>query len=586
MTTRAHPEHDLSLSQIIFTLNQELKHATCSQSPYVTEATTDSLASSRERCADLFCSFTFDEVCQLDKDTSAALATVREWRNSFLPVNRIALDVLSLVPIHLSSNDDRLRASSVCRHWRRTFLQRAELWSELSLSKGDAYTRTFLERAKGSMLDVIAGGRIRAGTMDLLSSHTKQIRRLEFTHDSWANIKRFLQVNSGPLPLLHTLTVDGTVGNRLEEPDSMDPSQPPLLSNAINLKAFHFHSDLYRPPFISHFVFPSLRHVSFDLLATRHGNFRPSQLLNFLAASPMLRTVHIKIIGRMSLNGIPEDRVIVLPSLETFTMVSTDSRGGAEFATHISCPSARSMSLMHKTRVGDAVMVEIFPGTAYWDTFVRQYTRSPVEDVTIEMKVHEILITTTLTLQSSDGTVLSLGSEVTSSMGLVLSPDVQDGILVQAARAIQDHPQVANVRRLRICHNFRLSVPVEDSLIANEVGTLFGTVGALDELTIYRSDLRPYLLFFLGPPERRARRPVAFPQIKEFVISHPVKFTEDKGMAIVELAKLQHERGIPFERVVVRRESMPEGMEEGLRLWVGSVEFCYDELREVDGYTG
>ena len=69
------------------------------------------------------------------------------------------------------------------------------------------------------------------------------------------------------------------------------------------------------------------------------------------------------------------------------------------------------------------------------------------------------------------------------------------------------------------------------------------------------------------------------------MISHLVKFTEDKGMVIVELAKLQHERGIPFERVVVRRESMPEGMKEGLRPWVSSVEFCYDELREVDGYA-
>ena len=41
----------------------------------------------------------------------------------------------------------------------------------------------------------------------------------------------------------------------------------------------------------------------------------------------------------------------------------------------------------------------------------------------------EILITTTLTLQSSDGTILNLSSEVTSSMSLVLSTDVRDGVL-------------------------------------------------------------------------------------------------------------------------------------------------------------
>ena len=31
---------------------------------------------------------------------------------------------------------------------------------------------------------------------------------------------------------------------------------------------------------------------------------------------------------------------------------------------------------------------------------------------------------------------------------------------------------------------------------------------------------------------------------------------------------------------------MQEGMEEGLRPWVSSVEFYYDELREEDGYAG
>ena len=43
----------------------------------------------------------------------------------------------------------------------------------------------------------------------------------------------------------------------------------------------------------------------------------------------------------------------------------------------------------------------------------------------------------------------------------------------------------------------------------------------------------PSSFFFLGPPG--VRKLIAFPQVKELVISHPVKFTEDKGMSIVEL---------------------------------------------------
>ena len=150
------------------------------------------------------------------------------------------------------------------------------------------------------MLVVISSGRILVGTMDLLYSHTKQIRCLEFACDDWA-IKKFLRVDSGSLPVLHTLTVNGTMGCSREDRDTMDPSNPPLFSNAVNRKAFHFHSDLCRPPFINRFALPSLQLGSFDLLAARHGNFRPSQLLNFLGVSPMLQRVHIRIIGRIPL---------------------------------------------------------------------------------------------------------------------------------------------------------------------------------------------------------------------------------------------------------------------------------------------
>jgi hypothetical protein len=52
--------------------------------------------------------------------------------------------------------------------------------------------------------------------------------------------------------------------------------------------------------------------------------------------------------------------------------------------------------------------------------------------------------------------------------------------------------------------------------------------------------------------------------------------------AIVGLAKLQHARGMPIERVVIRGGRMPVGMEGGLKPWVGcvSLEYRDDELYE------
>ena len=89
---------------------------------------------------------------QLDQGASTALADLREWRNSFVPINRFPLEVLSLIPNHLSGEKNVINVSSVCRHWRRTFVQYAVLWSKLNLSlrRTELFVKTRLERAKGS----------------------------------------------------------------------------------------------------------------------------------------------------------------------------------------------------------------------------------------------------------------------------------------------------------------------------------------------------------------------------------------------------------------------------------------------------
>ena len=67
--------------------------------------------------------FALDEVSKLAQGTSAAPATIREWINSFTHINRVPFDILALIPTYLPSQMDRLRATFVCRRWRKTFLQ-------------------------------------------------------------------------------------------------------------------------------------------------------------------------------------------------------------------------------------------------------------------------------------------------------------------------------------------------------------------------------------------------------------------------------------------------------------------------------
>ena len=187
----------------------------------------------------------------------------------------------------------------------------------------------------------------------------------------------------------------------------------------------------------------------------------------------------------MPFNDISQDRVIVLRSLETFTVVSTDGRGDSEFVIHTPCPSARSISIVHKTCVSDVVVVEIFPATVYWDTFIRQYTRSPVEDVTIEMKFHEILTTSTLTFRSPAWARAPKSPVAASCYQQMYKTEFSSRPL--GLSGITHRPLTSSTFPSATISVF--SLPVEDSLIANEVGELFGTVGALDESTIYESDL-------------------------------------------------------------------------------------------------
>ena len=568
MGAQTYPGKGLSLSHLIFALNEELKSTWCSPSYVATVRD-----SKNDRHADSLCSFTFDEVSRFDKDATTALATIREWRNSLIPANRIPLDILSLIPTHLPSQNDRFRASFVCRHWRRTFLQSAELWSDLFFSRGEVYAKTLLGRAKRCALDVIINRWVPVSTVALLSSHTKQIKSLDVS--GWENIQRFSELDSEPLPLLQALTVDINEGDSCYVVST--PPPPPLFNNAVNLKVLRFHSKSWWPPSLTRFVFPNL--VLFELSATPSADFSASQLLDFLEASPMLQTVHIKIIARILPGGTPEGRIVILPNVKEFNLIVNDSNRGYWLVTSISCPSASHTTLTQNKDTYDIFPEGFFPDFDQWNAIVRQYTRSPAEEVVLESTAIPI-IACTLAFRSPDNTVIELCFRDTIAVDTDDEAIVHSRAFHQAAQKIQHHPQV-NIKRLRIRHD---SCKVSDEApdITTAVAQLFQYLGPLDELTIYRCDILPFFYSFLGV---YVKEPVVFPRIKEFTIRHPVTPEEECTAAIVGLAKSHHVLGIPLERVIFCAASMPPGMEEAVGPWVGSVEhFCEEWTFGTDGY--
>ena len=119
------------------------------------------------------------------------------------------------------------------------------------------------------------------------------------------DIQKFSKIDSGLLPLLCTLDINVNVESDLEDFDMITPPLP-IFSNATHLKEFYFYSDMERSPPINHFIFPNL--VLFDLSVLPSEGFRALPLLDFLEASPMLQTVHLRITANILLEDIIQGR--------------------------------------------------------------------------------------------------------------------------------------------------------------------------------------------------------------------------------------------------------------------------------------
>ena len=441
------------------------------------------------------------------------------------------------------------------------------------------YAKTLLERAKGSALDITAKNCSPSGAVTLLRPHNQQIKCLELDWVHWRVIQYFSEVNSGPLPLLRTLKISAVNEFNFDAESEMTPPSLPLFTSAVNLKEFVLHSERFS--FLNHFVFPNL--TTFELSVTPGWDrFRASELLDFLEASPALRTAQMKIIGDLVVQDVPQERVVVLPSVESFALMVDDGERGFIMATHISCPSTKGTSILHEKVANDTIPTTIFPASIPWKTIVDQYTRSPVESVALKLeRGHDPFFTGSVFFRSFDATDLQLSFGVSASDEdeefLMPDHDLHNEAFSQAYRTLRDHPSLDKAKRLHINHRAHFG-PDESIPITNEIGQLFKSLGTLDELTMYGCDLHSYVTpFFDRSNGNGLGQPAVFPPTKELWISHPISPDKEECVEIItELAKSRHALGIPFEHVTVCMERLPESMAEMLKPWVGGVD-CYDE---------
>jgi hypothetical protein len=426
---------------------------------------------------------------------------------------------------------------------------------------------TLLERSKGSVLDIIAirdpiaMDTVRAETLTLLSPHTQRIGALKFTDSYWSDIQEFSDVTSGPLPLLRTLNID--IFYERHWP-MMAPPSLPLFTGAVNLKEFHLRSGGL--PFLDHFIFPNL--TILDLSVIPGEGFPVSQLLNFLEASPTLRTVHLAV--GVLLEDVPPGRVVVLPNAGEFKLLISKIEPSCEVAAHITCPSARLASLSYRQGAQELMYPNIFPTSIAWNAIAGQYTASPVEEVMLAIAaIENSIIVCFLTFLSPGPAVLRLGFKGSKRDDIYMAlGDRHVGIFSRASMTIRTHPLLLNIKRLRIRDRDATVNSNEPTRIAGDIKQLFQSMGPLDTLSLDVFDLRPYLA-----------HPDGFPPIKGLTLAQPSQAPakEECMAAVVELAKSQHVLGVPFKRVTIYMKDHPPGMEEQLRQWVDKV-YCRAEV--------
>ena len=295
----------------------------------------------------------------------------------------------------------------------------------------------------------------------------------------------------------------------------------------------------------------------------------------------MLRTVELEIRGDVMLGNVPQETVVVLPNVETFSLaVGEGSWHSCELVTRISCPRAKYTSFKREICEDDMTSnSKLFPGPIFWETVAPHCTTSQVEDVTLEIEWNRLnpIFTCSLTFQSSDATVIRLGVDV-------FSADAEEGrsdtsykemrfeFFSQACRTIQGHPLLSHVKRLHIKDRTRLPCSAYLQRMAWVVVELLGSLGPLDELTIHGCDLEIFLFPYIGSLDYCQLGRV-FPPIKELTISDVFMSSEQECMdGLTELAKEQHRLGKPFEHLTVRVWGFPTTMTERLREWVGAVD--------------
>ena len=258
-------------------------------------------------------------------------------KNNFTPINKIPLEVFSLIPGYWESdNEDEglITMTHVCRGWREVLIARSSLWTRLFCTNTDK-TQVYIKRSKASPLELsLYRSEVVTYLEDaflLVVLHIGRLRSLNVSRDVDL-LQNLMQHLSCPIPLLRELVIDTLC----------DPA--PVLEDSLFNGDLSSLRSLTLYGVTTHLPWKNLSNLTtFELSFTPEGEPSITQLLDFFEGAHRLRdiTFHHSI---PSSSNAPPERVLSLPSLKNLTIDAYPDHSGI-LLDHLTIPVGASLIL-------------------------------------------------------------------------------------------------------------------------------------------------------------------------------------------------------------------------------------------------
>jgi hypothetical protein len=308
--------------------------------------------------------------------------SARYLQNSFVPVNRLPPEVLSLIPASLHSKRDLINATAVCRYWRNTLLSSPNLWCDVDCpgSRGPLHEHMFREHLERSREVPLNLRLTSVRYLPDLTPHLARFSALAIELAAPEQVGMIAAYFSHPAPILRRLSISAVPSwdeAGLSIPSDLFGGDFASL-RSLRIRGF---STLIMPQHFPHLT-------RFDFQTYRFTTFETDVMLEVLEHMPSLEVLHVKFCPAHDppLSSTPILRSVTLPKLKEVELSLEDLDPILPpLLSALTLPSAEKITIDTLPLVGGLVLPSSFKGQ------LPNFAETPVIDICLGPKIFRIL---------------------------------------------------------------------------------------------------------------------------------------------------------------------------------------------------